>query len=157
MKNLGLEYTNVYWTRMAPIGGNYGTLENLYVKTSFTRATLTNDTTNISGGLTSVNYASGLIKNCIVDVSFAATAITSSNTGAVVGRNINGTIENCYAICNVTALKVAKTKEGSAKETNVGVYASVADLVTAQSANITAANGWVAYWTVADGLVKFGR
>ena len=157
VKNLGLEYTNQYWTRMAPIGGNYGTLENLYFKTNFPRATLTNDATNITGGITSVNYAGSVVRNCIVDVTFAATAITSSNTGAAVGRNINGTIQNCYAVCNVTALKIAKTKEGTAKETNVGVYANVTDLVAAQSANVTTANGWASYWKVADGAIVFGN
>lgn len=105
----------------------------------------------------SVNYTGGIIKNCIVDVIYGATnTLADSNSGAAVGRNINGTIMSCYAVCNLS-LAITKTNEGSAKATNVGVYASMADLVAAQSASVTAENGWSEYWKVADGAIAFGR
>ena len=155
--NLGLEYTNGNEKRMAPFGYNYGTIENVYVKTNLPRTAQANDASNVSGGMVSVNYTGGIIKNCIVDVIYGATnTLADSNSGAAVGRNINGTIMSCYAVCNLS-LAITKTNEGSAKATNVGVYASMADLVAAQSASVTAENGWSEYWKVADGAIAFGR
>ncbi|MBO5737109.1 MAG: InlB B-repeat-containing protein [Clostridia bacterium] len=155
--NLGLEYTNGNEKRMAPFGYNYGTIENVYVKTNLPGTAQTNDASNVSGGMVSVNYTGGIIKNCIVDVIYGATnTLADSNSGAAVGRNIHGTIMNCYAVCNLS-LTITKTNEGSAKATNVGVYTSIADLVAAQSASVTAENGWSEYWKVADGAIAFGR
>ena len=156
VKNLSFEYTNTMWNSMSFIHDNSGGLiENIYLKANYTNANVVNENTCRIGGIVTQN--NGKIKNCIAEVSFADTTIAAKAVGAIAWINqANGVVDNCYVVSDGTQSAFnANNTTGTA--TNYGVFATIASLVTAQSANITVANGWSSYWKVANGAVSFGR
>jgi hypothetical protein len=86
-------------------------------------------------GATSKN---GTIKNCVFDVTY---------TDAQGKVTMNGSTDNRINVFTV----------GNTTDTLCTNYENVVEFVSAQSANITATNGWnMDVWSVKDGKLYFG-
>jgi len=95
ISNLGVKDLNINTNGAFIIGGliayNQGTITNCYT-------TGTISSTGTAGGLIGKNY--GYLESCFSTVNTSS----SSSTGGLIGYNENGTINNCYALGNVTGL-----------------------------------------------------
>ena len=112
-----------------------GTMENVYVKAS---------TANTAQY---VRFWGGTVKNCVFDVNF---------TGSTAGKTIWnkwGSFSNIFSIGSVDA---SINSDGSANDITTN-YATVADFISEQLANVNTTNGWnMDVWSVKEGKLYFG-
>ena len=117
-----------------------GTVRNIYVQGCYA--------SHVTTGYRGLAYAGGcgVFSNCIVDIDYPAGSTKTTNvfTGAT-GGNLAATV---YGIGNATRLEPSKT---------TAPYATVAEMLATNKSNITAANGWSAYWSFdEEGNLYFG-
>ena len=144
IKNVAITYTlkanNNY---EAFIQENNGTIENVYVSVYFESRPW------CGAPIAGINTSNGVIKNCITVLTKNASDTGNGGVGAIVGADRNGTIENCYAVCNDVILSSDSMFEKPYRETfNNGSYignqnyTTMAELLEAKSAEFTEENGW---------------
>ncbi len=149
IQNIAFEYSIVAANggKNALIGVNTGTIRNVYAKATVTKVR----TQGYNSPFVAQNTgSSAVVKNCIVNVTYAS-SITSvdESHGAVVSLNNNGAkVDKCYyKVSGVTV-------PGIAYAWSTTNNAAVLD---ATVTSLPVSDGWASYWTVSGGSVKFGK
>ena len=112
-------------------------------------------TAAISGGSAS-NGSSVNIENCIGVVKAPTDALAAGIYGRVNGSTVIN-IKNCYAVeVGAVSPEVYGTKWTAPTMQNVSAYSTLLAMYADAKTGITADKGWADFWSVENGMLKFG-
>ena len=167
IENLAIQFTapNVNaWVGF--VGNNNGVIRNVYVDITL-GANFSGGYAQCNGAVASRNNTGGTVKNCISSVHVGEYS-QSQQFGTIVGANYTGVqcIENCYGILNelkpvyeANGASVVNyhshVDHGKTAVKDCANYATANDLIASVKA-LSLEKGWSNYWSIADGILKFG-
>ena len=157
IKNLGLNVTEGVsgaTARSAALAWiNNGTIENVYVKISFSHNASGQNEAYGAAGLVVSNY--GAINNCIVDYTMSLTSGTMP-AAVVAVNNAGATISNTAAIITCGAT-VNYQNVNSGTKSNTTIYTAHSSFYAAKDSFISGGFVEGEYWTIGESGVTFGR